>query len=210
MTYSQLVDYMDIIQDKYGSPYFTTSEKERLLIQAELDVIKSYFPEDGEGVNVELNQNTIMALEPIIFTYSGNMNGSGQISKATVNSSLTSSFGFSTKILRLLAISYNDYPVRTTRLNNWFVYLKNTFKVPVSTAPRYYETASNYIFSPVSTSATIALYGIRYPRTISSSGSITSELPDILHNDIVSRALEIAGVGSRDQMLSELKQLNKV
>ncbi len=51
---------------------------------------------------------------------------------------------------------------------------------------------------------------LREPVTMLSDGTINCELPDFVHNDVVARALEFAGVSSRDQMLSELKKLNNV
>jgi hypothetical protein len=214
MTITTMVDYFDLLQDKYGSPYFTTAEKERWLIQAEWDLIAQFLPKDGGEINVELNANTWMVFNPISYPLTANMNGSGAITKTTLESALAVALGFTSKIIRPLAITWTSgvvtKPVKFTRFNNWATFLRNVFKVPTEDFPRYYENASSYIISPIDTGATITVTVLRAPRPMSVSGGFTSELSEVFHNDIVSRALELAGVGSRDQMLSELKKLNNV
>ena len=210
-----MIDYFDLLQDKYGSPYFTTTEKERFLIQAEWYLISEHLPKDGGAAGVELNANTWMVFNPIMYELTATMNSSGNISKSTLETTLAAALGFSSKIIRPLAITWTNgliiNPVKgPTRFNNWATYLKNVFKVPTATYPRYYETATNYVLYPVDTSVTITINVLRAPRPMSVGSSFTSELSEIYHNDIVARALELAGVGSRDQMLSELKKLNNV
>jgi hypothetical protein len=214
MTIAAMTDFFDLLQDKYGSPYFTTAEKERLLIQAEWSIISSYLPQDGGEVNLERNANTWMVLNPLLFSYSHAMSGGNTIVKATVESSITTSLGFATKIIRPAALSWTigsvTVPVKAVRYNSLAVYLLNVFKTPTTAYPRYHETATNYTVLPNSTSGTVLLYGLRSPRPMSVSGGFTSELSEVYHNEIVARALEYAGVGTRDQMLAELQKVNNV
>ncbi|HEY0751635.1 MAG TPA: hypothetical protein VGD26_10790 [Chitinophagaceae bacterium] len=215
MTVAELVNYFDLLQDKYGSPYFTTSEKETFLTQAQLDLISKYLPQDGGPENAERNANNSMVLSPISFSVSTSMDTSGVITKASVESSLSTALGFTATIIRPSSITWSDSdgmrPVMgPTRQNNWAKYQDNAFKDPVVSEPRYYETAVSYIIDPVNVNATIVINGLRYPKAINVAGNQTSELASIYHTEVVARALEIAGVGSRDQMLSELKKLNGV
>lgn len=200
MTYNQLVDFFNILQDKFGSPYHTADEIELYLNRAQLDLVVALLPVDEGKLNIELGADTINRIAPLIVEYSVNPL-TGPIFKEDIND------GLSTPYLRLLAASYNGFPAKYVKYNNLFVYLNNIFKVPSATAPRIYEDGDVFIFLP-ETSAVVKLILLRYPRTISSVGPVTSELPDFIHNEIVARALEFAGVGSRDQMLSELKKLN--
>lgn len=215
MTIAQMVDYFDLLQDKYGSPYFTTAEKERWLIQAEWDLISDFLPKDGGELNVELNANTWMVFNPILYSFTSNMNGSGIITKSTLETTMTTALGFTSKIIRPLSITWLatgiNRPVKgPTRYNNWAMYLRNVFKTPTVDFPRYYESSTGYVLLPVDTSATIAINVLRSPRPMSVGSGFTSELSEIFHNDIVARALELAGVGSRDQMLAELQKTNNV
>lgn len=215
MTVTELVNYFDLLQDKYGSPYFTTSEKESFLIRAELDLIFEHLPKEGDELNIERNANTWMIFNPISFNLTTNMNSSGIVLKSSLESTLTTSLGFDVEIIRPLSIGWEDAdgtrPIMgPTRHNNWNKYKNNVFKEPVTSEPRYYETSTGYIIEPIDTNANITISGVRYPQPISVSGDVTSELSPIYHNELVARALELAGVGSRDQMLSELKKLNTV
>jgi hypothetical protein len=215
MTITEMAGYFDLLQDKYGSPYHTESEKERFLNQAELDLINDFLPKDGSEINIEANANTWMLFNPLFFTLTTNMSGAGAITKSTLEASLASSLGFLTKIIRPLSVTWTDAdgtrPVKgPTRFNNWATYLTNIFKVPTTKYPRYYEEGTRYMVLPINVGATITINGLRYPRAMSISGVLSSELPAIYHNDIVARALEFAGVSSRDQLLAELQKLNKV
>jgi len=214
MTISEMVDYFDLIQDKYGSPYFTTAEKERFLNQAQLAILSDYLPKQGDKENIELNANVWMMVNPLFVSVTTAMNGSGAILKADIESSLTSSLGFSTTLIRPLSLSWTDSegtrPIMgPTRQNNWAKYKNNVFKAPVESDPRYYETNDSYIIGPADTSAIIVVNALRYPRAISVSGAQTAELASIYHNEVVGRALEAAGVGSRDQMMIELNKITQ-
>lgn len=215
MTVTEMVSYFDLLQDKYGSPYFTTSEKETFLTQAQLGIIADYLPKEGDEQNVEKNANTWLEFSPLFFTMTTAMSGLGSIIKADINASITSSLGFSATILRPLSITWTDSegtrPIMgPTRQNNWAKYQNNVFKVPIAKEPRYYETNTSYIINPVDVTAIITVNGLRYPRAISVSGAQDAELESIYHNEIVSRALEAAGVGSRDEMLAQLQKINKI
>lgn len=209
MTVTEMVDYFDLLQDKYGSPHFTTSEKERFLNQAQLDMIAQHFPKDGGPLSIEQNANLWMLFSPLAFSQNMAMSSLGIITKANLATEVGGS------VIRLLSMWWLDAtgtrPVTgPTRHNNWAKYKDNVFKVPVEKDPRYYETASYYIIAPINTGVTITLTGIRYPLPISVSGGQTAEISAIGHNEIVGRALELAGVSSRDQMMAELQQINKV
>jgi hypothetical protein len=205
MTYSQMRDYFLILQDKFGSPYYTDDEIALFLNRAQIDNVMSLLPIDGTELNVELNENSMSRLAPLFFGSSTTMLAvSGVVLKSTIQGTIP------TPMIRLLAVSYNSIPAKYTRYNNWLTYLNNVLKAPTATAPRFYEEALNWAFRPVDSTAALTFYGIRQPVELLGDGTVDCELPDFTHNDVVSRALELAGVGSRDQILSELKQLNKV
>lgn len=216
MTVTQLVEYFDLLQDKYGSPYFTTAEKESFLNQAELDIVLDHLPKDGDEQNIERNANTWMIFNPLFYPITTTMDVNGAISRGSIETSiLTPAIGFSTRIIRPLSITLgtgsNIIPVKgPIRYNNWATYMRNSFKAPSTDNPKYYESSTHYYIYPVDTSATVTLNVLRYPRGISVSGGFTSELPAIFHGEIIARALEFAGVGSRDQMLAELQKINNV
>lgn len=214
MTITELVTYFELLQDKYGSPYFTTAEKELFLNQAQLNIIATYFPKKGDSENIEKNANTWMAFNPLFFSNATSMNGSGVITKADVETAVSSAEGFTVTILRPLSIMWADAdgvrPVSgPVRQNNWAKYQDNIFKIATEQDPKYYETNTSYVISPANTGVSITINGLRYPKSISVSGTQTAEIAPVYHSEIVARALEMAGVGSRDEMLVQLNKLTK-
>lgn len=204
MTISQMRIFFDNLQDKFGSPYFDDSEFENFINRGQLYEIGDLLPEDGSSVNVELNENTVMRIAPILFTVSGLHPAivTGSISKASIEAAVGD------PVMRVLAVGWNEeLPVKFTRRNNWYAYKANAFKAPSVDSPRRYEGATDWIVQPADPAANITFMGLRYPVEVSLSAPTDCELPDIFHNDIVARALSLAGVGSRDQMLLELKQM---
>ena len=205
MTYQEMVDYFLILQDKYGSLYYTDAEIATFLNRAQMDEVTAFLPISGDQLNIELNANTIARIAPLLFRVETlAMDVDGIVLKADLDAELTQ------PVMRVLAVSYNNLPVKYRRYNNWYTYLNNTFKAPSASAPKMYEKADSYVFAPASIAADLVFLGVRYPITMLDNGTVDCELPDLFHNDIVSRALSFAGVGSRDQMLSELKKLNTV
>lgn len=215
MTITEMVDYYDLLQDKYGSPYFTTSEKERFLNQAQLDIISDHLPKEGTEQNIERNANSWLAFNTLFFSTVAVMNSLGVITKTDLESTLTTALGFTVTIIRPLSFSWTDSNgtrpiIGPTRQNNWAKFIDNIFKIPVESEPRYYESNSSYVINPVNTGASITITGLRYPKAISVSGTQTSELSPLYHNEVVARALELAGVSSRDQALVELQKINQI
>jgi hypothetical protein len=212
MTITLMKDYFNLLQDKYGSPYHTDTEIETYLNRAQLDYVTDLLPPDGSELNIELNQNTIMRIHPILFT-TGNVNmvsGTGAVLRTALDSAIVAATGITgAKLLRVLAIGWNDArPVTYTRKNNWYSYINNIFKAPSDKKPRTHEDGASWVFRPIDTTANLVFMGVRYPVSVSISGAIDCELPDLVHNDIVARALELAGIGSRDEMLAQLQKLN--
>src|SRR5690242_8770690 len=126
MTIAQMKDYFMILQDKHGSPYYTDAEIETFINRGQLYEINALLPVDGSEINVELNQNTMMRIAPILFSTIQNMNGTtGKVLRTALDTAISGS------VLRVLSIGWEDArPVKYTRHNNWFSYITNAFKNP--------------------------------------------------------------------------------
>src|SRR5688572_10629950 len=130
MTYAQMEDYFNILQDKFGSPYHTPDEIALFLNRGQIDYVMSFLPPVDDTTNIELNAITIARLYPLIFkTGTPAMNIGGEVEKSAVETALGRG------IIRLLAVSVNTYPAKATRWNNWYTYIKNAFKAPTLTSP---------------------------------------------------------------------------
>lgn len=212
MTIATMAQLFDLLQDKYGSPYYTNPEKSLFLNRAQVEFVKSYLP-DGEkdGNNIELSEDALSDLEPLIYALPAmRMSTLGIISKSTVQTALTAAIAGGIMWRRLntgWTLGGDTRPVKWTRHNDYYEFKANAFKNPSIKNPRFYVTASNYTFDPISTSANIYFTVLKYPVTVDIDGVISSDLPDHTHNKIVALALEFAGIGSRDENLAQLLQL---
>lgn len=224
MTIANWSLYFDLVQDKYGAPYFIDQWKSLFFNRATIDFVNSHFPEDNNknsGFNIEENQDTLKALAPIIVTiYPANMNTSGKLLKTSLNTYLQNATGVSSDtVMRILkfiwwtTVSGTEginsgtnvgQPIKVMRHNDWGQFLINVFKKPSTTNPRWYETYDAYNFSPVSATTNLSVSVLKYPKTVDVATNVESDLPDFTHNEIIARALSIAGVASRDEALAQL------
>lgn len=212
MTISEMKDWFNILQDKYGSPYYTDSEISLFLQRAHIEFVKSLLPTTpSDGPNIELSQDTVSQIAPLIYDLGVlNMNTSGEVTKASIQSSLNSEISGGI-LWRPLAIGWtltgDERPVKYMRSNDKWEFAINYFKKPSVTNPKVRETAEAYIFSPITTQAKIYFTVLKYPVKVNIGTSVSSDLPDFTHDKIVAIALELTGVASRDVALAQLLQL---
>jgi len=214
MTIATMASYFDLLQDKYGSTYYTDAEKSLFLQRAHIEFIKELFPvEDRSNTNAELSQDTISQIAPLIYEIPyTNMNSSGVITKAAVQAALTA-MSATALVWRPLAIGWelgaSKKPLKYLRHNDRWEFADNYFKRADSANPKIRETYTSYIVEPVSVSAKVYFTLLKYPAVVDITGGVSSDLPDFTHDRIVAIALELAGVASRDAALAQLLQLKK-
>lgn len=214
MTSAELIENFSILQDKRGSSNFDDTEALVFLNHAQLERLKRLIPDDqGAQVNLDLDQNTLMNVRPLIYSVSTNMNSSGVITFATVNTALQSGSGDAgCKVHRILGMSWTlggeSYPVKYTKTNNWDSYKRNVFKKAVSDAPRYKVDATNIMIDPVSTTATIAINCLKTPKILTAANS--PDWDDSNANLIIEIALQLAAQATRDQELLQTIQNSNV
>ena len=209
-----MASWFDILQDKNGSAYFTDSEKALFLNRAQLEFVEELL--DGNGkteLNIETTQDTIQKIAPLIYELPyQSMNSSGVISKGTIQTALTN-MNADAIVWRPLAIGWelgkSKLPIKYLRHNDRWEFEGNYFKRPSVKNPKIRETYTSYLISPVSLSARIYFTLLKYPLEVDITNTIDCELPENTHNRIVAIALEFAGVGSRDTVLSQLVSLQQ-
>jgi hypothetical protein len=169
MTAAEMKEYFQILQDKYGSSYHTDEEIEVFLNRGQLDEVIALLPPDGSILNVELNQNTINIIEPLLFMVGATMSSSGVVLTTALQSAINTDYSLSdARVLRVLSIGWDgERPVKYTRHNNWWAYIANTFKAPTARSPRCKQDAGKWIISPIDQTVDLTFSGVRYPRLIS-------------------------------------------
>lgn len=210
MTIAQWATYFDIIQDKYGSPYFTDAEKSLLFNRATVQYVQQFFDvRQPAELNIEFDRDSIASLSTLIYELpSITMSSTGIITKAQIQTALTGVLGGALlwreiEIKATLGTSVN--PVNYTRHNDWAQFLNNAFKTPTNDNPKCYETALDFRFLPVNQTTQIVFTVVKYPITVDITGAVSSDMPDYTHDKILAIALELAGIASRDEALIALK-----
>lgn len=216
MDIATMANWFDILQDKHGSAYFTTYEKNLFLNRAQIELVNELLPYDirkSDTVNLEISQDSISKISPLIYELPYlNMSSSGIITKAAVNTALDAMTSGAI-MWRPLAIGFEygalKLPIKYTRHNDKWEFEKNFFKKPSLNNPKVRETYNAYLFSPIYPGAKIFFTILKYPSEVDISGPTDSELPDSTHNRLVAIALEFAGFGSRDVLMSQMAQYQK-
>lgn len=207
-----MAQYFDILQDKYGSPYFTNPEKSLLINRAQVIFVKELLPtEPNQIINLENTQNTLNEVSSLIIRLNPISSidpSSGLVSFADIQTELTARSAGAV-LWRILSIGYsrdsvNFTPVKYVRHNDWFEFQDNYFKSPDQTNPKVVEYNAGFQLLPLNISTSLYFFVLKYPKNVDIDTVISSDLPDYTHDKIVAIALELAGIGTRDQMLSGL------
>jgi hypothetical protein len=213
MDITTMASWFDILQDKNGSSYFTNVEKSLFINRAQIEFVNELLPDDSESPNLEISQDVLAKLSPLIYELSYlTMNSSGVITKAAVTAALVA-LNADAVLWRPLAIGWisgkNKLPVKYMRHNDRWEFEVNYFKRPSMRNPKVRETYNQYIFAPVNVSSRIYFTLLKYPAEVDITNTVSSDLPDNTHDRIIAIALEFAGVGSRDTMMTQLLQLKQ-
>jgi hypothetical protein len=211
VTINKAISTFQVLLDKYGSAYLTDEEVCDLLNSAlRGEYLSRIFPDNQGGLaNFEQDQNVLANIQPLVWTLSLNMNGSGILTNADINTALRAATGDSgDAYFRIAAIGWTvdgeTIPVKFVRNNDRWSSERNVFKKPSSTNPKYSLIGSGLKFYPTSTSATLTVTVVKYPVLFdAANGSDECELGDYTMHNVLGIALKLAGVSVRDQELIE-------
>jgi hypothetical protein len=211
MTVQQAHDYFDLLCDKMESGYFTDDEKDNLLSQACIEYVKTHIPSaENPGGNFEIDEVSYGNIYTLIYITAGlNMNASGVITVANVQSALNTASGSTEAFMAIPSVNWTKssvtYPVKWTRLNNYWKDIRNPFKAGDATEPIYKFDKTNFIFYPVDTNASVTFTLLKQPKATDLSDGTTIELPSHTHKKIVEMAVGLAGINLREGDLTALK-----
>lgn len=192
MTVTQWHTYFDILVDKYGSPYFTTNEKDLLFNRAQFKVLDGILGGEETQLQEELLRNNLRVSTV-------NSTGSGIITDAAINASINAIF------YKIRRVEVGGVEARYSTLNKDRT---NSFKAPTLDKLRYgYNNAGIYIL-PATAYTNVKVTVVTEP-TLVSYPSTSSTMPEEAHNLIIATAVDLAGIATRDEVLPQLNQLNK-
>lgn len=168
-------------------------------------------PSNEDGiVNIEMSSPVLANVYTLIYeTAALNPNASGEITKANVQTALNTQSSSTEAFMYVMNVSYNGYPCKFTRHNDWYEIENNSFKRGSTTTPRYRQLATKFVITPANTSASVKFTLLKYPKAVNLATAVTSELPDQTHKTIVELAVQLASTAIRDTELAQLNQPNQ-
>jgi hypothetical protein len=206
MTIQKAVDIFNVLQDKYGSPNIITSEIIEHLNMATGEYLNRMFPDSQGGVvNFEQDSNVTANLQPLIYTLGNlNMDANGRISTAAINAALVAVTAAGATYFRIGSVGSGLLPIRYVKHNNIWAYRNNTYKAPTTSNSYYSLLGSGLQFYPTSTILPITITVIKNPKVLTTGDlAETFEFSDYVAYNIISLALKIGSIGTRDTELLE-------
>ncbi len=211
MTTIEMLDWFDILQDKFGSPYFSADQKLFFLNNAQLEYLNKLFPDNEGGIeNIEQDWNVLQNVSPLIWELPEvSMDTNAAVDVVDIVTALrTISSDPDTDIFDVLSVEVrrglDRYPCKVLRHNDKAEFETNYFKKPSITHPRYLLQNNTYKFRPLDTTLKIIFTVVKKPLVLSISPTVNSEFPIQTHNEIVAYGLQFAGIASRDEVLSAM------
>lgn len=241
MTATELSARFDLICDKVGSPYFTSTEKDNFFNTAQLSLVDEIlFPskkqdrKDVDALDFSREDAFQQGIGTLVrtATVTGITTGTTKITFAQVNSALVT--GTVYKVVNFLVQaatgSTTNYVsakrVRTiTAASNVYKGLRTFFNTAVTGNRNAIYTVSSYasgtpgttslgqieFFPPApATGSSYLVEVVVFPRPISTSGSLVNpEIDPMFHNELLFRALQLAGISIRETELYQSTNLEQ-
>lgn len=208
MTTVEKLDFFDLIQDKFGSPYFNEAQKLVFLNRAAMRYVENLFPKKNkrkDGDSVEATSIAAESVKELIYVLPAvTMDASGEITNSSMVTALRTLSGDSNAdIFKILSVEIvnngKKIPLRSMRHNDKAAFETNIFKKPTYTYPRYSFANNALQFRPDNAVGDIYVTVIKTPKIMTSV--VNTDLNVDTHNEIVAQAIAFAGIASRDDVL---------
>ncbi len=208
MTTLKVFEIFNILQDKYGAPYFPAEWLVDLFNMASNEYLHDLLPEEGgEGMNFDFDSNVTNNIQPLIWTVTPATNSSGLLTEAVLNTAIqTVSMDTEAELFRVMSIgltaSGKTYPVRYVKQNNLQAFEDNTFKKPTSpNKVKYTFTGSGLQFYPQATTSGLTITVIKTPKKVSLDPVIDPEWSDYVCYNLIAKMLKYAGITTGSEEL---------
>lgn len=223
MTAAEFNTSFDLICDKVGSPYFSNSEKERFIMLAQYSIIDELlFPKrrnqekkDKDIFEFAYQNSMVQGLQPL-HVY-GNV---GIVSSTTTTYAAITTALSATPYKVINVFLPNDTLAATPEHPAKFVaslqsskkiYSNLRFGKNTSVTTATYSIEDDVIkwSAPITTADEVGVEFIKVPASFSIGSNVTCEVDPVYHNDILFRALQLAGIAVREEMLYQAANLEQ-
>lgn len=213
MTTTQVLQVFDILQDKYGAPFFPPAWKIDMFNMCQYEFLHDLLPEEGgESLNFDFSSNITKNIQPLIYSVSVNMDSTGLVTTTALDAAIQAASADATaKLFRIMSIGILSgiytYEVKYLKQNNKWAFENNYFKKPSSPKKVKYEiTAPGLKFSPVSTTTALKITVIKTPRAIDDSPVVNPEWDDYVCYNLIAKMLKLAGIATgSDELINEVR-----
>lgn len=198
MTTNEAILKLQLLLDKTGSPYFTTDEYLSFLNMAQNEVLSRMVPDTLGGVtNFDIDSNTAANIQPLTTRVTCSPVVSDSTSSllpySTINAALTASFGESSTVFRVMALSIGTTPIKYSRVNDVTPKRNNIFK----NSGYLYTLLNGTIRIYPSTTSDVFVHAIKTPRILTAINS--PDWDDYVMNQVIQVAYQMATVATRDE-----------
>ena len=214
MTIEEMHQWIDIIVDKVGSPYFTDNEKDLAIQRAEIKFVNGFFNRLIDTHNAENTSVDEDMIYPLIEAVEVDSNPKGSIKFSDINTAIDTlkNDGNTYKFMYILRVEQGAlncattgayYPSRFVRHNDRGRLEANYFKMSTSTDPSHSYLSDSLSVYPKDRNSSARITVVRYPLKVYKAQSqeevsVNSEMPDLTHNAILYSALEYLGIAIRE------------
>jgi hypothetical protein len=237
MTAAQFEAAFDLICDKVGSPYFSAAEKDNFINRAQLSLLDdSLFPKrrsqdkkDADVYGFDNQTASMQALQPlVVYTPVAiiNEDGKSYVRFSAITNASTRSV-YRVMNVYLPEDTLNAIPQYSARYvpsinTSQGVYAGLRFGNPTSVKTGIYSIGE-YLFAgtpdvrengitflpTLNVADEVAVEFIKVPASFSISGGVTCELDQSVHNEILFRALQLAGISIREDFFYQAMNLEQ-
>lgn len=214
MNIIEMHDWFDLIQDKVDAVYYTTTEKDQFInrsIQLFInDVIHQFRDDPNRGLMItstlEESLNASEVLRPLmLLDLPVSSAASGIMTDEAIEAAILAAVGEEGTFLHILSLKdNNDLPVKYVRENDFASFQRNDFKQASSSAKQYRIGIDGIYCYPIGI-ASYKLSVIKAPNEVNYEGLQSTDLPDTVHDFVLAKALELAGLSSRDEALVRMR-----
>ena len=217
MNVVEMHEWFDLIQDKVDSIYYTEVEKDQFInrsIQLFINNVIHKFTEAQGGPlvissNLEESLNASEVLRPLmLLDLPVTTDSNGVISVETIDTAIETESGETETFLHILSVADDTgKPISYVRENDHYKFEQNEFKKATDEYKQYRIGANGVYINPVEDGGNYTISVIKAPKSVNYATLDSTDLPETVHDFIMTKALELAKLASQDEGLGQMSNI---
>jgi len=177
------------------------------------NVIHKFTEPDGGPLiissNLEESLNASEVLRPLmLIDLQVSTNSGGVITVEAIDNAIENRSGETETFLHILSVADDaGRPVSYIRENDFYKFEQNEFKKTVDEYKGYRIGAEGIRISPIEDSGAFTVSVIKAPKPVNYDTLDSTDLPETVHDVVLAKALELAGLASHDEALIQMRNV---